>query len=328
MRVLWIARCLRRKRVVWEFNTTGLCVPERHYMVDVSGRVEQVRAMVERGDYFCVRRARQYGKTTILTALERALEGDFAVASLDFQQLSHTVFATEGSFVAAFANTLLGACDLGRLHMPEDVAQRLEGLANKDPNELRLSALFRTLRAWVVASERPVVLIVDEVDDATNNQAFLDFLAQLRLQYLSRAKNPSYPAFQSVALAGVTDVRHLRSRIRPEETSRTNSPWNIAADFDVRMSFDEADVTGMLRAYEADHATGMDAAAVAHEVVSGPAAIPSSSAEFVCSSTGTASAGTAPESTPPQDCCSRTTTSASSSRSRASWRRTPPSRSG
>ena len=56
-----------------EFNSTGLCVPERHYMVDISGRVAQIRAMVERGDYFCINRARQYGKTTTLVALERAL---------------------------------------------------------------------------------------------------------------------------------------------------------------------------------------------------------------------------------------------------------------
>ena len=48
---------MRRK-----FNITGSCNPERHYMVDISGRVAQMRAMVERGDYFCVNRARQYGK--------------------------------------------------------------------------------------------------------------------------------------------------------------------------------------------------------------------------------------------------------------------------
>ena len=60
-----------------EFNSTGLCVPERHYMVDISDRVAQMRAMVERGDYFCINRARQYGKTTTLVALERVLSGDF-----------------------------------------------------------------------------------------------------------------------------------------------------------------------------------------------------------------------------------------------------------
>ena len=46
------------------FNITGLCVPEKHYMVDIRERVAQVRDMVVRGDYFTINRARQYGKTT------------------------------------------------------------------------------------------------------------------------------------------------------------------------------------------------------------------------------------------------------------------------
>lgn len=67
--------------------------------------------------------------------------------------------------------------------------------------------------------------------------------------------------------SGVTDVKHLKAKIRPDEDARPNSPWNIAADFDVVMSFDGADVAGMLAGYEADHATGMDVAAVAAEIV-------------------------------------------------------------
>ena len=64
-----------------EFNSTGLCVPRKHYMVDISGRVAQIRTMVEKGDYFCINRARQYGKTTTLVALEDALGDDWRVLS-------------------------------------------------------------------------------------------------------------------------------------------------------------------------------------------------------------------------------------------------------
>ncbi|MBR3314355.1 MAG: hypothetical protein IKG18_09485 [Atopobiaceae bacterium] len=247
-----------------EFNSTGLCVPRKHYMVDISGRVAQIRAMVERGDYFCINRARQYGKTTTLAALRRALEGDFAVASLDFQALSHADFATEGAFVVALSEAILDR--LGP-DLPDAARDALEALADRDPAGLTLRALFRALRRWIEASGLPVVLIVDEVDSATNDQVFLDFLAQLRLQYLEREDDPSSPAFRSVVLAGVTDVRHLKARIRPGEASKVNSPWNIAADFRVEMSFSADDVAGMLADYEADHATGMDVAAVAGELV-------------------------------------------------------------
>ena len=109
-------------------------------------------------------------------------------------------------------------------------------------------------------------MIVDEVDSATNNQVFLDFLAQLRSHYLKRAKNPKYRTFQSVILAGVTDVKHLKSRMRPEDQHKVNSPWNIAADFDIDMSLSESGIKGMLDEYEADHQTGMDTAVIAKQI--------------------------------------------------------------
>ena len=127
--------------------------------------------------------------------------------------------------------------------------------------------LFLGLREWLQVTERSIVLIIDEVDSATNNQVFLGFLVQLRLQYLSREKNPTHPAFQSVILAGVTDVKHLKSKIRPDDQAKVNSPWNIAADFRVNMSFSVDDVMGMLAEYEEDHSTGMDVCAVATELI-------------------------------------------------------------
>lgn len=60
---------IRMKR----FNTTGLCVPFKHYMVDITEQVSQIRAMVDDGKYFCMNRGRQYGKTTTIAALEREL---------------------------------------------------------------------------------------------------------------------------------------------------------------------------------------------------------------------------------------------------------------
>ncbi|MBP1591220.1 MAG: 9-O-acetyl-N-acetylneuraminate esterase, partial [Oscillospiraceae bacterium] len=108
----------------------------------------------------------------------------------------------------------------------------------------------------------PVVLMIDEVDSASNNQVFLDFLAQLRDGYISR-NTKGIPAFHSVILAGVNDVKHLKSKIRPDEDGKENSPWNISADFDIDMSLSESGIKGMLDEYEADHHTGMDTAFMA-----------------------------------------------------------------
>lgn len=46
------------------FNVTGLCTPDQDYMVDISGKVKQIRAMADAGEYFVINCARQYGKTS------------------------------------------------------------------------------------------------------------------------------------------------------------------------------------------------------------------------------------------------------------------------
>ena len=43
-----------------EFNITGSCFPDQHYMVDIGKRLERVKAMVDDGKYFCINRGRQY----------------------------------------------------------------------------------------------------------------------------------------------------------------------------------------------------------------------------------------------------------------------------
>ncbi|MDE6221158.1 MAG: 9-O-acetyl-N-acetylneuraminate esterase, partial [Lachnospiraceae bacterium] len=106
-------------------------------------------------------------------------------------------------------------------------------------------------------------LMIDEVDNASNNQVFVDFLAQLRGYYLSREDSP---IFHSVILAGVYDIKNLKLKLRSDTEHQYNSPWNIAADFHVDMSFSAGQITAMLEEYEADHSTGMDMAAVAEEL--------------------------------------------------------------
>ena len=66
------------------FNTAAVCIPEKHYMVDLSERVTEIKKLVDDGKYFAINRARQYGKTTTLAALRKALKPEYEVLSLDF----------------------------------------------------------------------------------------------------------------------------------------------------------------------------------------------------------------------------------------------------
>ena len=58
----------------------------------------------------------------------------------------------------------------------------------------------------------------------------------LRAKYLARVK-PQHATFHSIVLAGVHDIKSLKHKIRDTDDSQYNSPWNIAADFEVDMNF-------------------------------------------------------------------------------------------
>ena len=113
--------------------------------------------------------------------------------------------------------------------------------------QVKKGDLFGIFDQWCRENDKPVVLIIDEVDSATNNQVFLDFLGKLRSCYIKRQKNKQYRTFQSVILVGVTDVKHPRSKIRPEDEHKENSPWNVASCFDIDMSLSGTTAAGNVR---------------------------------------------------------------------------------
>ena len=252
--------------VMKSFNTTVVCVPTKHYMVDISERVKEIRKLVDSGRYFTINRARQYGKTTTLNALSYELKEQYTVLSLDFQDISNAVFKTEGSFVQGMARIICDAYDFQGVEIEENIYNELKSLNQKKADEVTLDELFRIFVKWCNSSVKPIVLIIDEVDTATNNQVFLDFLAALRSHYLKREKIENYKIFHSVILAGVTDVKNLKIRIRGDADEKENSPWNIAADFTVDMSLSTDGIKNMLDEYEKDHHTGMDSAAIAKQI--------------------------------------------------------------
>ena len=220
------------------FNVNGDCKPNLHYMVNISERLRQIKNMVDEGQYFTINRARQYGKTTTLRALEEFLREEYTVISLDFQRMSYADFENENAFVMAFSGEILD-CIQRPEEIPDSAKTSLQDFANGNAGQVTLSRLFRCLSQWCDQSEKKAVLLIDEVDSASNNQVFLDFLAQLRGYYINRDRKAT---FQSVILAGVHDIKNIKRKIFENGEHKLNSPWNIAADYLVDMSFSTADI--------------------------------------------------------------------------------------
>lgn len=104
---------------------------------------------------------------------------------------------------------------------------------------------------------KKVVLMIDEVDKSSDNQIFLSFLGLLREKYLKCQQGKDL-TFHSVILAGVYDIKTLKLKLHPQEESKYNSPWNIAVDFNVDMSFSVSDIQTMIQEYEQEHHTEMN----------------------------------------------------------------------
>ena len=258
-----------------QFNTEGICCPERHYMVDIHAKVATIRTLIDNKKYFTINRPRQYGKTSMLAKLADVLQPQYYVISLSFQGVGAEVFADGRTFLSNFLS--LGTKYMQMARFPKRLISAWDGplfsvvsavrnvgrkLTGKTSDTSFVELRERIVR-FCASADKPVVLMIDEVDQASNCRVFLDFLGVLRENHL---QNRHEASFQSVILAGVTDVQSLNANIRPDGERGLYSPWNIATDFNVDMSFSAEEIAGMLREYETDHQTGMNVPAVSREI--------------------------------------------------------------
>jgi len=91
------------------FNVTGICVPEKHYMVDISGKIAEIKKMVDDESYFTINRARQYGKTTTLHELCKRLPDEYLAIKISFEGLGDESFASPEQFCPAFVGQIAKA---------------------------------------------------------------------------------------------------------------------------------------------------------------------------------------------------------------------------
>ncbi|MCL2816082.1 MAG: AAA-like domain-containing protein, partial [Oscillospiraceae bacterium] len=224
-----------------EFKAAGICVPEKNYMVDISGKIAQIKKLIDKGCYFTINRARQYGKTTTLYELRKHLANEYLVIKISFEGLGDESFSSPEQFCPAFTEQIAEALQSPSVAVEQKYIDQWENCNVRD---------FKSLNRHItkMCKGKKIVLLIDEVDRTSNNRVFLQFLSVLRSKFLAREGGDGY-TFHSVVLAGVY-----------------NSPWNIAVDFEVDMSFNPEEISTMLQDYEADHKTGMDIAAISEEL--------------------------------------------------------------
>lgn len=239
-----------------EFNTTGSCNPEVHYMVDISKNIESIKDLIDKGKYFTINRARQFGKTTTMKRLQKRLEEDYYVYFISFET-DADMFTSAEDFSKGF---------FAKLAKSFHIRQSQKEYWSRNFNCKNFENLSAVIRTFCSRLDKPVVLMIDEVDKSTNNQLFLHFLGMLRNMYLDRDTQGINSTFHSVILTGVYDVKNLKLKSEESEDQKYNSPWNIAVRFNLDMTLSAEGIKGMLDEYEEDYHTGMDTELIATNI--------------------------------------------------------------
>ena len=179
-----------------KFNVTGLCVADKHYMVDISDKLAKIKEMINDGDYFTINRARQYGKTTTLSLLEELLKDEYTVISTSFEGLGDESFESSPAFCAAF------------MELVQDALKSTDSPSEYKESWLDLSIIdFLGLGRHItkMCKDKKLILMIDEVDKISNNRTFLHFLGMLRDKYLKRARNRDHTFHSVIMISGTSN---------------------------------------------------------------------------------------------------------------------------
>ena len=205
------------------FTTEGPVNCQDHYCLPPLARfdLEDVMALIAQKKYFLLHAPRQTGKTTCLLALAEYLNrsGDYCAvyANIEGAQ-AHRENVDKGmttviTDIAAWAHSLVRDADV------ESLARSV--LDTTTPG----SALGVFLTRWCEQMDKPLVLMLDEVD-ALVGDTLISLLRQLRAGYPKRPDQ--FP--QTVILCGVRDLQDYRIQSSTEKTAITGgSAFNIKA---------------------------------------------------------------------------------------------------
>ncbi|MEY4935904.1 MAG: hypothetical protein RIS64_2263 [Bacteroidota bacterium] len=233
-----------------KFNTTGKCLSDKHYMADVSAKMSEILQLIDEGEYFIINRPRQYGKTTTLYSLADALrkKGNYNVFNISLEGIGNDAFQSEARFAKQFIRLLAKYARYGGILLTDWSKKAQVEVEDFDHLSDAISDLMDL-------TTHRIVVLIDEVDQSSNHEVFIKFLALLRNKFLSRDE---FPTFHSVVLAGMHDIKSLKLKMRPDSESKYNSPWNIAADFKVDMNLHPHEIKPMLDDYVQESGVLMD----------------------------------------------------------------------
>ncbi len=241
------------------YNTTGLCNPKKHYMIDLSSRIERIIEYIERGKYIDQHSPGQSGKTTLLFHVEKAIGDRYLVVHL-LLGCAAWRSGTDADFAAYLVYQI--HTELEREQCSETLTEIWDApVCRENPWEdfdCRITELCRK-------SDREVVLILDESDHVLFSDPMRKFLSLLRDKYLKQQCGEDR-TFKSVIVSSKYDTTGLKLREEPDKRKICTEPWENAVLCGAEMSYSAQEIEQMLAEYQKDHDLSFDAAWFASQI--------------------------------------------------------------
>ena len=218
--------------------------------------MDYVLNLIHDEEYFILHAPRQTGKTSTLKAIQDRLSSR-AERNYRCVYVSMESGQTAREDIGRAMRAILDEFALrAEVVLEDDFVQETgrKALETSGPD----GALKRVLAKWSLASPRPLVLLIDEID-ALIGDALLSVLRQLRSGYDMRPR--SFP--HSIVLCGVHNVRDYRIHSASGGNAITGgSGFNISADSLRLRDFDRAETEALLGQHTAETGQEFEPAAI------------------------------------------------------------------
>ncbi|MDR2198850.1 MAG: AAA family ATPase [Deltaproteobacteria bacterium] len=210
-----------------EFNTTGPCNQDDHYMLPALPRLPDVRNLIDSKKYYVLHAPRQCGKTTSVKACVKKIneEGDFYALYCSLEEFKGATDKLQAM------DTLIGNLVGSLKESPVEALNKAgrSGFWNKlkTEDDYIASKLKEWLKALSKRLDKDFIIFFDEYDSLFG-ETLLSFMSQLRNGYVKRDETP-FP--RSIILIGMRNIRDLKIHIRYEVQSLgSSSPFNIITE--------------------------------------------------------------------------------------------------
>ncbi|KJJ83186.1 ATPase domain protein, prokaryote domain protein [Candidatus Omnitrophus magneticus] len=222
------------------FNTTGFCMPERHYMIDPLRNQKIIFDLIEKTQYFTIHAPRQTGKTTLLHELAHRLNKEGNYISV--------VFSVESAGYRSITEEIANKKIINSLYSSSGQYLNKKNCPIPPEKYTKDLTLENYLIDWAISQTKPIVLLLDEIDSLYDD-VLVSVLRQLRNGFQIRPKR--FPS--TVSFVCLRDVREYKTKVRPSEVSLgSGSPFNIKAESILLGTFTKEEITELYSQHTKD----------------------------------------------------------------------------